>query len=72
MLDIYPARELPMEGITSEWLLSKVTLEHKIVSSKEDLIKNIKASKSPINVMIGAGDIGELVNKVKNELNLEN
>ncbi|MBP8792013.1 MAG: UDP-N-acetylmuramate--L-alanine ligase [Lutibacter sp.] len=72
LLDIYPARELPMEGITSEWLLSKVTLEHKIVSSKEDLIKNIKASKSPINVMIGAGDIGELVNKVKNELNLEN
>ena len=72
LLDIYPARELPMEGVTSEWLLSKVSLKNKKVSSKEDLIKNIIAAKSPINVMIGAGDIGELVNKVKKELSLEN
>lgn len=72
LLDIYPARELPMEGVTSEWLLSKVTIKDKKISSKEHLIENILKINAPINVMIGAGDIGELVNEVKNKLNVEN
>lgn len=68
LLDIYPAREKPMEGITSKWLLEKVKMEDKKLSSKEELITNIQDSKAKIIVMIGAGDIGELVENVKENL----
>ncbi|WP_372746276.1 UDP-N-acetylmuramate--L-alanine ligase [Lutibacter sp.] len=72
LLDIYPARELPMEGITSAWLLNKVEVNNKQLSSKENLYKNIVESKADVIVMIGAGDIGELVNEIKNKLTSEN
>ncbi|AOW21621.1 UDP-N-acetylmuramate--L-alanine ligase [Urechidicola croceus] len=71
LLDIYPARELPIEGVTSEWLLEKITLENKKISSKAELADNIKKSKAPIKVMIGAGDIGELVSQIQKELQVE-
>jgi len=72
LLDIYPARELPIEGVTSNWLLSKVSIENKQLSTKENLFENISASKAQVIVMIGAGDIGELVNEIKNKLTIEN
>ncbi len=71
LLDIYPARELPIEGITSNWLLSKISLENKIISSKEKLVENILKSKAQIKVIIGAGDIGEFVDIIKNNLSIE-
>ncbi|MDP2089019.1 MAG: UDP-N-acetylmuramate--L-alanine ligase [Flavobacteriaceae bacterium] len=68
LLDIYPARELPIEGITSDWLLEKVDNISKKLVSKKALIENILQSKAEIIVMIGAGDIGEMVENVKNQL----
>jgi UDP-N-acetylmuramate--alanine ligase len=68
LLDIYPAREVPMEGITSGWLLGKMTNEHKKVISKLDLIPSILKSEAKIIVTIGAGDIGELVQPIKESL----
>jgi UDP-N-acetylmuramate--alanine ligase len=68
LLDIYPARELPMEGITSNWLLDKMTNEHKKLVSKMDLIAEILKSEAKIIVTIGAGDIGELVPTIKQAL----
>ncbi|MGO4904530.1 UDP-N-acetylmuramate--L-alanine ligase [Flavobacterium sp. W20_MBD1_R3] len=68
LLDIYPARELPMEGINSQMLIEKMTNEHKNVVSKEDLISTILASNATIIVAIGAGDIGELVPSIKNAI----
>jgi UDP-N-acetylmuramate--alanine ligase len=68
LLDIYPARELPMEGITSEWLLSKIENDNKKLVSKEDLIESILESDAAIIVTIGAGDIGELVGPIKTAL----
>ena len=68
LLDIYPARELPMEGITSSWLLSKIANQNKKLISKTDLIPSILASEAKIIVTIGAGDIGELVPKIKQAL----
>ncbi|MBL4643818.1 MAG: UDP-N-acetylmuramate--L-alanine ligase [Flavobacteriaceae bacterium] len=68
LLDIYPAREKPIEGVNSEWLLNKVDLEKKKIVSKENLIKDIKNSDAKIVVMLGAGDIGMLINEVVNEL----
>ena len=68
LLDIYPARELPMEGISSSWLLSKIQSTHKKLVSKSDLIPSILESKAKIIITIGAGDIGELVPNIKQAL----
>lgn len=72
LLDIYPAREKPMKNITSKWLLDKIKIEKKKLSSKEDLINNIKNAQATVNVMMGAGDIGELVTSVQTALRNEN
>jgi UDP-N-acetylmuramate--alanine ligase len=68
LLDIYPARELPIQGITSEWLFDKIENPNKKLSTKQNLIKNIQLSNSKVVVMIGAGDIGLLVDDVKKAL----
>ena len=68
LLDIYPARELPMEGITSQWLLNKIDNTSKKLVLKKDLIAAILASEAKIIITIGAGDIGELVPKIKQAL----
>jgi UDP-N-acetylmuramate--alanine ligase len=65
LLDIYPARELPIEGITSQWLLSKMTNSNAKLVSKSELITTIKSSNAKVIVTIGAGDIGELVKPIK-------
>ena len=68
LLDIYPARELPIEGVTSKWLLDKITAEKKQLLSKEQMIKQVKFTNAKVIVMLGAGDIGLMVNEVKDEL----
>ncbi len=69
LLDIYPARELPIHGITSKWLLDKMTISDKKLVTKEALIPTILQSDAKIIVTIGAGDIGELVPTIKKTLN---
>lgn len=68
LLDIYPARELPMEGITSQWLLDKMNHSNKKLVSKTELTPAILASDATVIVTIGAGDIGELVQPIKKAL----
>ena len=68
LLDIYPARELPMPGITSQWLLDQISNENKKLVSKENLIEEIKLANCKIVVTIGAGDIGEMVSSIKEAL----
>jgi UDP-N-acetylmuramate--alanine ligase len=72
LLDIYPARELPIEGVTSEWLLSKITNEHKQLVDKADVLLEIKKSQADVVLTIGAGDIGEQVKYIKEGLRCEN
>ncbi|MDA0177516.1 MULTISPECIES: UDP-N-acetylmuramate--L-alanine ligase [Mesoflavibacter] len=68
LLDIYPARELPIEGVTSSWLLSLIENENKELVSKVDLISKIKQSNADVVLTIGAGDIGAEVSKIKQAL----
>ncbi len=68
LMDIYPARELPMEGITSEWLLGKIENSNKKLISKEALIPALENSDAPVIVTIGAGDIGEMVPDIRKAL----
>lgn len=68
LLDIYPARELPMEGITSTWLLGKMSNPNKQLISKTDLQTYLSKTDYKIIVTIGAGDIGEMTNQIKQVL----
>ena len=68
LLDIYPARETPILGVDSNWMLSKIENKNKKLSQKNNLIKDIKNSTAKVVVMLGAGDIGVVVNEVTNEL----
>lgn len=65
LLDIYPAREKPMEGVTSQLILDKVTIADKSILSKEAVLQKIEAHPSDIIVTIGAGDIDTLIPKIK-------
>jgi UDP-N-acetylmuramate--alanine ligase len=68
LLDIYPARELPVEGVNSAWLLEKIDNPNKKLVSKDSLISEILKSDARVVVTIGAGDIGELVKPIKQAL----
>ena len=68
LLEIYPARELPIEGVTSSLLLEKISHKNKKITKKQDLVKDIKNSQATVVAMLGAGDIGMMVEEVKNEL----
>ena len=61
LLDIYPARELPIEGISSATLLEKVQLTNKKLCAKSELISLIDSEKPDILVTMGAGDIDRFV-----------
>lgn len=68
LLEIYPAREEPMEGITSAWLLQKIDNPNKKLVPKAELIKEVSNCKTGVLVALGAGDIGLEVPKIKQEL----
>ena len=72
VLDIYPARELPIEGVHSKVLLDKIENSNKKLIQKSELIHEIKQSKAQVVLTIGAGDIGEEVKHIKKALNREN
>jgi UDP-N-acetylmuramate--alanine ligase len=65
LLPIYPARELPIEGITSNWLLKKIEQPNKKCLSKSELLHYVQQQKPSLLVMAGAGDIDTLINPVK-------
>lgn len=68
LLEIYPAREHPIEGVTSGWLLQKIQSRYKQLVKKAALVDTIKAIGNPLLVTLGAGDIGAEVERLKNSL----
>jgi UDP-N-acetylmuramate--alanine ligase len=68
LLDIYPAREEPIEGITSSVLLERITSGSKNLVSKEAVVNSISANNVDILVTMGAGDIDQLVAPIKQKL----
>ena len=68
LMDIYPARELPIKGVDASWLFGKIINTHKKLVQKNNLVKVIKNSSVEVVVMLGAGDIGIAINEVTNEL----
>ncbi len=72
LLDIYPARELPIEGISSNWLLKKMNHKNAHLLTKEALPAAVKKSKAEVFLTLGAGDIGIEVDNIKKALLYEN
>ena len=65
LMDIYPARELPINGITSEVLLEKISCLNKRKILKNELVEWVDKIEANVIAVLGAGDIGNEVNKIK-------
>jgi UDP-N-acetylmuramate--alanine ligase len=68
LLPIYPARELPIPGVTSEMIIGKMTNKNVVLLQKEELGAWVKAEAPKLLVMAGAGDIDVLIRNIKNDL----
>ena len=68
LLPIYPARELPIEGVTSEMILGRMKNANKSVKSKEELLDWVKHNKRGLLITAGAGDIDTLVQPIKERI----
>ena len=64
LLDIYPARELQIPGVTSEIIMDHMLLENKRLVSKPEVLSLLKADKPEVFLTMGAGDIDLLVNPI--------
>ena len=69
LLDIYPARELPIDGINSQFLLDKITCAEKELCGKDSVLTRIEIKKPELLLTVGAGDIDTLIESLKNTLN---
>lgn len=63
LLDVYPARELPIEGVNSQVLLNKITVKNKGLYDKSKFPEAI--AKSNVLMTLGAGDIDQLIEPIK-------
>jgi UDP-N-acetylmuramate--alanine ligase len=65
LMEIYPAREKPMPGVTSSVLLEKISCKEKQICQKDELIETIKKIKPELIVTMGAGDIDRFVPQIE-------
>lgn len=68
MLDIYPARELPMEGVHSEMILKKMSMKNHQLLTMQQVLERVKDEQPELLLTVGAGDIDTLVEPLKNLL----
>ena len=68
LLDIYPARELPVEGVTSELIFNKLTCAEKTLINKDQLPAYINTLQPEVLLTIGAGDIDKYLAPIANIL----
>lgn len=68
LMDIYPARELPIEGVNASLILSKMKLDKKRLMSRDDIIKKLGNDDFEVLATLGAGDIDRIVPEIKTML----
>lgn len=68
LLDIYPARELPIEGVTSANLLAKVKSENKKLVNSQEVLSIVKNRTETVILTVGAGSIDRLIEPIKQEV----
>ncbi|MGZ3872016.1 MAG: UDP-N-acetylmuramate--L-alanine ligase [Mucilaginibacter sp.] len=65
ILDIYPARELPIEGVTADMILKRMKLQNKRLCGKQEALEIVKNERPELLLTVGAGDIDTLVQPLK-------
>jgi UDP-N-acetylmuramate--alanine ligase len=65
LLDVYPARELPIEGVSSQIIADKMTNKSVAILSKEGLKEYVKTAAIELFITAGAGDIDKLIPELK-------
>jgi len=65
LMEIYPAREEPIPGVTAGMLLERVNLKEKVLVSREQVLRVVKERNPELLVTMGAGDINQFVNPLK-------
>jgi UDP-N-acetylmuramate--alanine ligase len=68
LLPVYPARELPIEGVDSSMIASKMKIKHQVLAGKEALLKALVKFDRGLLITAGAGDIDQLVEPIKQQL----
>ena len=68
LLPIYPARELPIKGVTSEIILEEMRIDNKAIIEKSELINDLKKREIEVLATLGAGDIDKLVPIINDEI----
>lgn len=68
LLDIYPAREKPIPGVTSQMLLDRATVADKKLMTKQELVESTLKNDYDVLLMVGAGDLDLLIPKIKENL----
>lgn len=68
LLDVYPAREKPIDGVTSAIIFDKVSIARKAMCSKENLPDMLKGRDLQVLVTLGAGDIDAMVESIAKQL----
>ncbi|MES2417996.1 MAG: UDP-N-acetylmuramate--L-alanine ligase [Bacteroidota bacterium] len=66
LLEIYPARELPIDGVNSQMLLDKITSATKEICGKDSVLEHLKNKNPELLLTVGAGDIDTLVEPLRN------
>lgn len=64
LLDIYPARELPVPGVDSGMILEKIRIQKKFRTSRDTLIQDLKKLNPEVILTLGAGDIDQWPEKI--------
>ena len=64
LLDIYPAREEPIPGVTSEMIFKDVTAPEKVLLKKEELMDYLKDEPLDVLVTFGAGNIDRFIEPI--------
>ena len=70
LLPIYPARELPIQGIDSNWLLQKIKNPNKRLVNPSELLEYLRSNTHGVLLTIGAGDIDRMVEPIKELLQI--
>jgi UDP-N-acetylmuramate--alanine ligase len=70
LLPIYPARELPIQGVDSAWLLTKIKSQAKSLVNPSELLDLLRIKQHGVLLTIGAGDIDRLVEPIKEMLEI--
>jgi UDP-N-acetylmuramate--alanine ligase len=64
-MEIYPAREEPIPGVSSEMLLEGIKMDEKVLIKREQLMRVVKERNPEVLVTMGAGDINQFVGPLK-------